>query len=444
MAAPATATSRHQKILAVLQDHPGGLTRPELQRTAGLGGLDDQAVRRLLVQLTRRGAARVEGRTKDRRYFLGGGEKLPERTQPARTASALPAAAAAPASRRPPVDYQPARLGDYRPNVTFHLSREARARLAAVIPPGAPEAWPRARRRRLGLDLAWDLARLEGIPGSRQDMEHLADGGEPPAGLALREAQALVNRLAASAFLLDPGGVPGVDAATVRNLSALLAENLLEAPEEEGRLRTRELALAGTAYRPPADPAFIAIEFLRTLELAAAVTDPFEQSFFLLVHLAYLQPFPAGSTGAALLAANLPLLRRGLEPVGCRGVPAAAFQAGLLEWWEQGRVEPLRDLFVSASAASRPRLAAQAGPNPFRLRFRAEIKALVRAVVLAGESGAAAEDRIRAQARARLPREDREGFQEAAEAELAALHDGNFARYGLASSQFAAWKASMS
>jgi hypothetical protein len=37
--------------------------------------------------------------------------------------------------------------------------------------------------------------------------------------------------------------------------------------------------------------------------------------------------------------------------------------------------------------------------------------------------------------------DEREQFREAAETELLSLHEGNFARYGIRPSEFAAWQA---
>ncbi|WP_255556850.1 Fic family protein [Sodalis sp. dw_96] len=45
------------------------------------------------------------------------------------------------------------------------------------------------------------------------------------------------------------------------------------------------------------------------LAKARAITDPFEQSFFMMVHLPYLQPFADINKRTSRLAANLPLLR---------------------------------------------------------------------------------------------------------------------------------------
>ena len=417
---PSSLDNRRRQILEALQDRPGGATRQELQVLARLQDLDEQAVRRLLAQLVAQGAARVTGQTKARLYFL-----------------------ATPRSVGAPVDYQRTFLEAYQPDATRYLDQAARDRLAG---PGGP--WPEGRtgpaRRRIMADLAWDSLRLEGGACSRAEVQRLVEGGETPAPRAPRELQMLLNHKAAVEFLLDPDQAIAVDPTTVCNLSALLNENLLADPMDEGRLRARECAVPGSAYRPPAAPGVIAADFRQILDSARGITDPFEQAFFLLVQLSYLQPFSGANGATARLAANIPLLHRRGTPLLFLEVPPELFAEGLRAVWEQNEVAPLRDLFVGACERTRERFAAEAAParpDPVRLRYRGEIKAVVRALVLAGESAPEADRRVRAHAQSRLPGEARAGFLAAVEAELASLHDGNFARYQLRPSQFAAWKA---
>jgi hypothetical protein len=434
-----TSAQRTRQILEALQGRPEGVTRQDLQLLAGLRDLDEQAMRRLLAPLVERGAARVAGQTKARRYYLGrnapprpAGPPLSEEGQACRVRLALP---------RPGAFYRPEFLDGYRPNETAYLARAAR-----LTPPGPDPGTPdRVARQRILVDLAWDSARLEGSTYSLAECRQLVEGTPDP-GKPLAETQMLTNIRSAIEFMMESGPELTADSITVRNLSALLTENLLADPADEGRLRTRPIALAGTGYRPPDSPGLIQDAFERILGTAPAIADPVEQSFFLLVQLLYLQPFSAGNGTLARLCANIPLFARDRTPVCFMEAPAERFTEALLALWEQNEVALLRDLFLFALERSCARLAADRGnparPDPFRLRYRAEIRAAVRAVVLAREAGGAAEARIRAHARTHLPGEARAGFLVAVETELASLHDGNFARYHLQPSEFAAWKPS--
>jgi Fic family protein len=215
---------------------------------------------------------------------------------------------------------------------------------------------------------------------------------------------------------------------------------------DEGRLREGSVAIRGTTYIPLNVPQLIEECFRQILILASSIENPFEQSFFLLVHLPYLQPFMDGNKRTARLAANLPFIRMNCTPIAFIDVAPEAFTDGMITVYELNRVELLRDVFVYAYERSCERYGAirtsLGEPDPFRLAYRLELKAIVREVVLAKERDSQASARIRAYAEAHLPKEARDRFRAVAETELSGLHEGNFARYQVRPSEFAAWRNS--
>ena len=78
---------------------------------------------------------------------------------------------------------------------------------------------------------------------------------------------------------------------TILNLHALLSDNLLPDPTAGGRLRRLSVGIHESVYHPLEVPQLIEEYFQQIVNTAAAVRDPFEQSFFVMVHLPYLQPF---------------------------------------------------------------------------------------------------------------------------------------------------------
>ncbi len=210
-------------------------------------------------------------------------------------------------------------------------------------------------------------------------------------------------------------------------------ENLLANPMDEGCLRVAPVGIRGTSYIPTAVPQIIDECFRQILRTASDIEDPFEQSFFLLVHIPYLQPFLDGNKRTGRLAANIPFME----------VPPEDFTDGLLAVYEMNRIELLRDVYVFAYERSCARYGAVktslGEPDPFRLRYRTDIKTIVREVVLAGKTIQEADAQIRAFADAKLPKEARTRFRTVVETELASLHDGNYARYQLRPSEFAEW-----
>ena len=177
---------------------------------------------------------------------------------------------------------------------------------------------------------------------------------------------------------------------------------------------------------------------------ATVITDPFEQAFFALVHLAYLQGFEDVNKRVSRLAANIPLIRGNLCPLSFVDVPERAYIDGVLAIYELNRVELLRDVFVWAYERSSARYSAVrqslGEPDPFRLRYRTLVAEAVAAVVRTGMDKQAATARARQRAAEQVSPADQARFVEVVETELMSLHEGNIARYRLRPAEYEAWR----
>lgn len=435
-------------MLDVLAGRPEGAPRGELQELAGLQGLDPQVVRRLLADLLRQGSLRVEGATRCRRYFLGHGAKAPVKALPADDDLPLSPEGRAcrnllarPLSQRPPVSHSRSFLDAYQPGATFYLSATLRRRMAALGGSGR-SGCPGGVHRRQFVDLAWNSSRLEGNRCTFAEAERLIEDAAGGAGRHLLETQMILNHMAALQYLEEASDGLAPDPATVQNLHALLMENLVPNPMDEGGLRVTPKRLRGSSYVPTAVPQTIEEGFRQIFRIAGGIDDPYEQSFFLLVHLLYLQPFLDGCERTARLAANVPLIGRNCLPVTFSGIGAADFSEGMLAVCELNRVDLLRDIFVYAfeRAGVRAEKTSPGVPDPFRWRYRAAIKRTVREVVLGGHPAPEAGVLAQAFADSGLPQEVRARFQRVVESELAGLHEGNLARYQLRPAEFSQWR----
>ena len=211
-----------------------------------------------------------------------------------------------------------------------------------------------------------------------------------------------------------------------------------------GRLRRIPVGIEGTVYVPLEVPQLIEECFQNILDTAAAITDPIEQAFFALVHLAYLQGFEDVNERVSRLAANIPLIRDNLCPLSFVDVPERAYIDGLLALYELNRIELLRDLFVWAYERSSARYSAVrqslGEPDPFRLRYRTLVAELVAAMVRAGKGRRAVTALARERAAAQVPAADQARFIEVVETEIMSLHEGNIARYRLLPAEYQAWR----
>ena len=353
-----------------------------------------------------------------------------------------------PIQGRQPVGYNRTFLDSYRPNSTFYLTRETRQRLYEIgrSPEEQRMAGTYARQifNRLLVDLSWNSSRLEGNTYSLLETERLLEQGEAAEGKKEMETQMLLNHKDAIELLVEQAAEVGFNRYTILNLHALLSNNLLADPQACGRLRTVPVMIYGSVYHPLEIPQLIDECFGQLLSLASEIEDPFEQAFFAMVHLPYLQPFLDVNKRVSRLASNIPLIRRNLCPLSFLDVPDRAYIDGTVAVYELNRVELLRDVFIWAYQRSCARYSAirqsLGEPDPFRLRYRQQIKSLVAEVVRDCMDKRKAVHRIAGRSETDISPSDRSRFIEVVETELSNLHEGNFTRYGLRPLEFADWK----
>ena len=254
----------------------------------------------------------------------------------------------------------------------------------------------------------------------------------------------ILNHKDAIEFLVGTAEEIGFNRYTILNLHALLANNLLADPDAAGRLRHIGVGIERSVFHPLEVPQLIEECFDQILATASAIADPFEQAFFVMVQLPYLQPFDDVNKRVSRLSANIPLIKGNLSPLSFDGVPREAYIDAVLGVYELNRIELLKDVFIWAYERSAARYAAVrqslGEPDPFRLRHRAALREVVGAVIRGRMDKRQATGFVSAWTQAHIDPEERERFRETAEGELLGLHEGNFARYQIRPSEFAAWR----
>jgi Fic/DOC family len=442
-----------------LADANTGLTLAEL--LARHPQVARRTAQRWLAQWVHEGRLVAQGEGRARRYLVPAADSGDvERRQS--VASALDWAGTIPLSvdsldilayvdqpfvARRPMGWQAEFLHGYEPGVTHYLSEPLRRQLhrmgrtaQALQPAGT---YSRAILNRLLIDLSWASSHLEGNTYSRLDTRELIEHGRAAQGKAAVETQMILNHKAAIELLVENIDSVGFDRYTLLNLHSALSENLLPNPADEGRVRQHAVEIGASTYRPIAGTAALDAALALLLETVGRITDPFEQAFFVLVHLPYLQPFADINKRCSRLLANLPLFRANLCPLTFLDVPEAAYSRAMLGVYELTRIELLRDLFVWAYERSTQEYLAirqsLAEPDPLRLAWRALIRQAIATVVRQPQTDPLD---VVAQAldTAAVPAAQRADVQALIVEELRRLHEGVLARYGLRPAEFAVWR----
>ena len=447
-----------EAVVTVVAAHPGGVKIEAIRKGLDIT-LPDRMLQRRLRRLADEGRIVTKGTGKGKRYFPKTSPK-PEAGEESRSTpatggirlsangEAIKQSVLRPVSERTPVGYQSEFLASYEPNTTAYISDELQRELTEMGQVGQADlpagTYLRQVMDRLLIDLSWNSSRLEGNTYSLLDTQRLFEQGDSAEGKAAEETQMILNHKSAIEMLAENAEGIGFNRYTICNLHALLSENLLPDPAAGGHVRARLVGISGTVYEPLEVPQQIEQYFDQILQKTGAIRNPFEQAFFVMVHIPYLQPFEDVNKRVSRLAANIPLIRHNLCPLSFVDVPQDDYVQGTLGVYELNRVEYLRDVFAWAYRRSCTRYSAirqsLGEPDPFRLRYRHQIGQFVRGVVQDAMDKRAAAKWIAMQVTQEIPQNDQPRFVEVVETEISNLHEGNMARYRLRPSEFDAWK----
>jgi hypothetical protein len=352
-------------------------------------------------------------------------------------------------TKRKPVGYHRSFLEEYQPGVSFYLSKSLRSQLHEIggvqLKKRPAGTYAREILNRLLIDLSWSSSRLEGNTYSRLDAEKLIAHGLAAEGKDLQETQMILNHKAAIEMLVEEADQVGFTLFTFLNLHAILSENLLPNEDASGRLRRRPVDIFGSSFHPLVMPQTLEECFRLLLKKAAAIQDPFEQSFFLMVQLPYLQPFEDVNKRVSRLGANIPLISNNLCPLSFIDVPEQAYIDGTLGVYEFNQIDLLRDVFVWAYERSCQRYLAitqiMIEPDPLRIQYREQLTEGVQAIVRSRKT--VSTGTVKELADVLVPEENREAFIKMLKDALNNLHEGSVARYRLKLSEFQEWKQSL-
>lgn len=262
---------------------------------------------------------------------------------------------------RPAVRYDPYLLRQYQPGTTFLLSDEQRSVLERA---GHVERVEQARDKgksydrvlqSLMIDLTHASSNLENVDISWLDTKTLIEFGERPEGLTQQQLRLVMNHKEAISFLKEHAAQLSFTQRDLFDLHTLLMQGVHGIAA--GAMRTTIVKFDDSRYLPP-DNSHVLREALELFcEKVSAIENPFEQAFFAMVFLSYIQPFQDGNKRMSRIAMNMPLFRHALAPFSFADVCRHDYTFGLLAFYERGRHTFLAEAFTAAYVKSAARYA---------------------------------------------------------------------------------------
>jgi hypothetical protein len=257
----------------------------------------------------------------------------------------------APIYTRTPVTYSEEWVASYIPNQSAYLTARQREQLHArgKRSPlyGQAGTYIQKIYNRLLIDLSYNSARLEGNTYTLADTEHLVIEGVSAPGKLDAERIMILNHKEAIRYLVQNVRSLTANEETIRTLHYLLSDSLL-APESAGQIRSDSIGVTGTTYAPLEGKERLTRLLNQVLDTARRINDPFEQSFFLLGHISYLQAFVDVNKRTARLASIIPLITQDYVPQSFVDVSKSDYLKTTIVFYELNDVRPLAELYCWA------------------------------------------------------------------------------------------------
>ena len=412
-----------QAILDYIAAHPGA-RREDIRRTVA-PDVSKPTIWRALKRLVDENKLQVSGKGRATSYSLAGALVVRAHLQ-------------TPYNRRKPTSYNMKFVDRYIPGKTFYLGDADRQQLQVAgqpnIPPLPAGTYARRILEQLLVDLSWASSRMEGNTYSILETERLIRFGLEASGKDRKEAVMILNHKEAIQYVVDNLADITISRPDIFSIHALLADGLLVDPAMAGRLRRLPVGITHSSYRPLGDQFEIEEEFNILVQKAAAITDPFEQSFFLLAHIPYLQAFDDINKRTSRIASNIPLLKADLAPMSFLKMDDGDYIDGLFGIYELNNVSLLREAYVTAYMASAENYktlrAELETPDKAALAYRDFVREAVRRSVLDWKAFRP-ESIMAMAAEADIPETDRQQVVDYVGQEFRSLHEGNIIRYRL-------------
>lgn len=437
-----------ESILSILRDLDAPAALADIK-----GQLDvpERTLHRWLAQLVEAGQVLATGQKRGRRYALPAVMLKPETDSSSHllfspAALSLLEQVRQPLITRDPCTYNTGWLDAYQPNKTFYLEESQRETLmqqgrqaSAELPAGT---YAQRIFNRLLIDLSYNSSRLEGNTYSLLDTQKLLLEGMAADNKLDAEKIMLLNHKDAIRLLVDGINRMEISTDNIRSLHYLLSDGLVP-PGAAGQIRSDAVRVSSSTYIPLESQQRLEQQLALIADKARRITDPFEQSFFLLVHISYLQAFIDVNKRTARLACNIPLVRHNLAPLSFNDIDKDDYASAVIVTYELNDTRPLAELYAWSYLRSCKLYSATAeaiGIDPLRVQYRAIRRELIRDIVQQSLHGDTMERYIEEQTVQLVPPAHREKFLTDLYTDLNNLAPYNIAGLGFSLKQLEAWR----
>ena len=449
-----TIQSQKDEIFEIISRYPKGLSRGEIKQLIPFP-INYKTLQRRLSGLMEEGRVNRAGNRKSARYYplkttsdKNKGQFVPK-NEGIFSQNSLKKLKFldTPAHSRKLISYRREFLESYDPNLTFYIpndlqeSLSSRGRLFERTLVAETYSWGLIYERVL-IDFSFNSSRLEGNTYSLHDTEKLLQEGTSADGKMTEEAVMILNHKEAISYLVDNAQEIDLNSFTILNLHNLLSQDLIINPQARGNIRQIEVSIEKSSYRPLVNQFELKELFELVLLKAGKIQNPFEQSFFILIHLSYLQALENTNNRTSRLACIIPFIKNIICPLNFTDIPSDGYIRALLAIYEKNEIEPMLDLFCWAYTRSCQQFQAMTETrnelDPYKIQTRSHRKMVMGEIIRSGLHGKALEKHIEEFSQT-MDIQESDKFMAIILMELDTLHEGSIIGLGVSLAEFNSW-----
>ncbi|GAB5412391.1 MAG: hypothetical protein ChlgKO_15050 [Chlamydiales bacterium] len=265
--------------------------------------------------------------------------------------------------------------------------------------------------------------------------------GDSVPGKPDAEKTMILNHKEAIRYLVENAPRITLKMELIYMLHYLLSDGLVES-KNMGSVRTNGVRIGGSVYMPYEDPKRLESQLAKIAKKAAKINDPFKQSFFLLVHISYIQAFEDVNKRTARLSANISLITKNFVPLSFNDISIEDYMAAVIAIYELQDIRPLANLYYYSymrTCVAYEATAKAVGFDEVRVRYRNERWAIIQEIILQCLVGDVMEQFI-AQEAQKIPEISRKNFLEDITEDLELINEIRIVGLGGTPEQLRKWK----
>lgn len=205
-----------------------------------------------------------------------------------------------------------------------------------------PKEIVRKEFERLTIELSWKSSKIEGNTYSLLETELLIKERVAPKAHTKEETIMILNHKKALDYIRGhQTSFKKISLKKIEEIHAILTGDLGIAKN----IRNSLVGITGTRYKPLDNKFQISEALIRACEVANDMDDPFDKAVYVMLMIAYIQPFVDGNKRTSRLIGNALLLAHGACPLSYRSIDELEYKKAVLLFYEQNNISYFKKLF---------------------------------------------------------------------------------------------------